>query len=310
MTTPAKNPSLTDTTLHGMLNKFFAKPVEIKVGEQTLKFCSLEDYEFCLAGRTSVPSKKITGMVKFSLDELKKEAKTIKEIEKRFVNILSKSIEDPDSINRALREMDPQIFSQDNGWRAIIAALHDGEEELNPFRRIALVKYMQYLSSRQDIIKYLYSEKKKLYQSENGDNNEAASEFKDTLLLENTVFEHMTDNASQVELEKMPKGENVTIKMKANKEIPIMLSKHLCKLLGADKGTRFIDQEGRSYELKQGKNTIGRDSKSDIMMEPSLRDVSRMHLVIELDDTNTLYMTDLSAHGTYLPAKYLQSQTF
>ena len=56
-----------------MLNKFFAKPIEITVGEQSLKFNSLADFEFSLAGRTSVPSKKITGMVKFSTDELKKE---------------------------------------------------------------------------------------------------------------------------------------------------------------------------------------------------------------------------------------------
>lgn len=70
-----------------MLNNLFAKPIEITVGEQELKFNSLSDFEFALAGRTSVPSKKITGMVKFSLDELKKEAKTIKEIEKQFVSI-------------------------------------------------------------------------------------------------------------------------------------------------------------------------------------------------------------------------------
>ncbi len=293
-----------------MLNKFFAKPIEITINEQTLKFCSLADYEFSLAGRTSVPSKKITGMVKFSLDELKKEAKTIKEIEKRFVSILSKSIEDPDSINRALREMDPQIFSQDHGWRTIISSLHEGDEELNEFRRVALVKYMQYLSSRQEIIKYLYSEKKKHVKSSTSDKTEAGSELKDTLILENTVFEPLSGSGSSENMEKMPKGENVTIRMKDGKNIDVLLSKHQCKLVGTESDTKFIDDAGRSYQLKIGKNTIGRDSKSDIMMDPELRDISRIHLVIEMDDTNTLYMTDLSSHGTYLPAKYLESQTF
>ncbi len=145
-----------------MLTKFFVKPLEIKVGEQTLKFCSVADFEFCMAGRSAVPSKKITEMVRFSTDQLKKEARAIKDIEKRFVSILSKSIEDPSSINRALRELDPVIFSQDHSWRNIIAALNEGDEDFNPIRRVALVKYMQYLSSRQEIIKYLYSEKKKL----------------------------------------------------------------------------------------------------------------------------------------------------
>ena len=114
-----------------------------------------------MSGRTSVPSKKITDMVKFSTDQLKKEAKTIKEIEKRFVGILSRSIEDSNSIDRALRELDPVIFSQDHSWRDIISGLNQGDDELNPFRRIALVKYMQYLSARQEINKYMYSEKKR-----------------------------------------------------------------------------------------------------------------------------------------------------
>ncbi len=294
-----------------MLNKFFAKPIEITIGEQTLKFSSLADFEFCVAGRTSVPSKKIINMVKFSLDELKKEARTIKEIEKKFVSMLSKSIEDPGSINHALREMDAQIFSQDHGWRTIIAGLHAGDEELNEFRRVALVKYMQYLSSRQEIIKYLYSEKKKHVKSTSSSSDaEANIDYKDTLMLENTVFEPLSENKTGSDMDKMPKGENVTIRMKAGREIDILLSKHQCKIIGGDSSSKFIDESGRSYDLKIGKNVIGRDSKSDIMLDPNLRDISRMHLVIETDDTNTLYLTDLSAHGTYIPVKYLESHTF
>ena len=294
-----------------MLNKFFAKPIEITIGEQILKFNSLADFEFSLAGRTAVPSQKITNMVKFSTDELKKEARTIKDIEKQFVSMLSKSIEDPDSINRALREMDAQIFSQDNNWRQIITALHSGDNELNEFRRVALVKYMQYLSSRQEIIKYLYSEKKRNLKSGASSNNtEAGSDFKDTLILENTVFEPISGEYQSGDMAKMPKGENVTIRMKPGRKIVVLLSKNQCKIIADESSIKFIDDAGRSYDLKIGKNVIGRDSKSDIMMEPKLRDISRMHLVIEVDDTNTLYLTDLSAHGTYLPAKYLESHTF
>jgi len=45
-----------------MLNNLFNKPVEIVVGEQTIKFSSLTDFEFCLAGRTSVPSLQISAI--------------------------------------------------------------------------------------------------------------------------------------------------------------------------------------------------------------------------------------------------------
>jgi len=247
-------------------------------------------------------------MVKFSTEQLKKEARTIKDIEKRFVSILSKSIEDTNSINRAIRELDPLIFSQDHAWRDIIGGLNNGEEELNPFRRIALVKYMQYLSSRQEIIKYLYTEKKRLLQEPADKETADATEFKETLLLDSTVFEPSPDDINGAEITRMPKGEIVTITLIPNEEINVVLSKHRCKL-AANGGIKFTDQAGRIYTIGKGRNLIGRDAVSNVMIEPSLRDVSRLHLVIENFGDCTLQLTDLSSHGTYIPTKFLQQNT-
>lgn len=293
-----------------MLNKFFTKPLELKISGQTLKFSSVADFEFSVAGRIAVPSKKITEMVKFSPDQLKKEAKTIKEIEKRFVNILSQSIEDPTSINRALRELDPLIFSQDHGWREIIGALNEGDDNFNPFRRIALVKYMQYLSARQEIIKYLYSEKKKYLEEAPKDMESAAdpTRFKDTLILENTIFEPMAGDRKAGEYERLPKGEVVTLTLSPGTEVEVLLSKHRCKLV-TDGKMRFIDQDGRRYDLKEGRNIIGRDTVSTVLIDPALRDVSRLHLVIENLDNKTVQLTDMSSHGTYIAAKYLENRS-
>jgi len=293
-----------------MLNKFFSKPLELQIGEQTYKFCSIADFEFSLGGRTAIPSRKISEMVKFSTEQLKKEARTIKEVEKRFVSILSKSIENPDSINKALRELDPLIFSQDHGWRDIIASLNNGDEDLNPFRRIALVKYMQYLASRQEIIKYLYSEKKKMLMEGNGEETaEVVGVLKDTVILENTIFEPSSDKKTKDKaFERMPKGEAVTITMKPGDEIDLILSKHPCKLSATDK-LAFLDQKGQRYVLQDGRTVIGRDASSTIMMDPGLRDVSRLHLMIEKFDDQTVQVTDLSSHGTFIPAAYLEHHT-
>ncbi len=298
-----------------MLDKFFSKPLELQVGEHSLKFSSVADFEFAVAGRISVPSKKITDMVKFTPDQLQKEARTIKEIEKKFVAILSKSIEDTNSINRAIRELDPLIFSQDHSWRDIISGLNEGEDEFNPFRRVALVKYLQYLSSRQEIIKYLYSEKKKMLNEpvidsvkENGD--DAHADFRETLMLENTIFEPMTNDRKSSsngagDFERMPKGEVVTLTFSPGTEMAMMLSKHKCSLIAQD-GIQFIDQTGKSYTLGKGRNIIGRDTVSTVILDPSLRDISRLHLVIENIDDTSVQITDLSSHGTFIPPKFLQ----
>ena len=301
-----------------MLDKFFSKPLELQVGEHSLKFSSIADFEFAVAGRISVPSKKITDMVKFTPEQLQKEARTIKEIEKKFVAILSKSIEDTNSINRAIRELDPLIFSQDHSWRDIISGLNEGEDEFNAFRRVALVKYMQYLSSRQEIIKYLYSEKKKMLNEpvkdpvkENGD--DAHAEFRETLMLENTIFEPVSSDRKSSsngagDFERMPKGEVVTLTFSPGTKMTMMLSKHKCSLIAKD-GIQFIDQTGKSYSLGRGRSIIGRDTISTVILDPSLRDISRLHLVIENIDDSSVQITDLSSHGTFIPLNFLQHRS-
>jgi len=216
----------------------------------------------------------------------------------------------PSSISRSLKELDTSIFSQDHGWRNIIAALNDGGNEFNPFRRIALVKYMQYLSSRQDIIKYLYSEKKKLEGGKQNGKSETieGESFKDTLIFENTIFEPNIDNSKDGEFERMPKGEAVIATLKPKERIIIMLSKHKCEI-EANGQIFFIDQAGRKHVLDLGRNTIGRDASGTVVIEPGLRDVSRMHLVIENLGDNSLQLTDLSSHGTYIPSALLEDHT-
>jgi len=295
-----------------MLTKFFSKPMELTVGEQALRFCSIPDFEFALAGRTSVPSKKITELVKFSVKQLKNEAVTIKEIEKRFVAILSRSIEDPKSINQALREIDTTIFSQDHNWRNIIAALNDKEEDdLNPLRRVALVKYMQYLSARQDIIKYLYSEKQKYIEAVHEEHDEKGDKLKDTLVLESTLFEPTGKNGKDIgagNMERMPKGEVVNVQLQPGKEIDIRLSRHMCRL-SAKNGMEFIDQNGKHHPLKEGQIMIGRDAGSTIKLDSGLRDISRLHLMIDYAGDENLMLTDLSSHGTFLAPEVLEQHT-
>lgn len=292
-----------------MLDKLFAKPFQLTIKEQTLSFLSIADFEFCLSGRTSVPSSKITAMVKYTTKQLQTEAHTIKDIEKRFVAILSRSIEDSSSINRSLKELDTSIFSQDHSWRNIIEAFNEGGDEFNPFRRIALVKYMQYLSSRQDIIKYLYSEKKKpTAEKQDSKDNQADEAFKDTLIFENTMFESDSHNPNDGEFERMPKGEAVTVALKPNERIIVMLSKHKCEI-EANEQIYFIDRSGRKHSLDMGRNVIGRNAAGTVAIDPGLKDISRMHLVIENLGNNSLQLTDLSSHGTYIPTALLEDHT-
>lgn len=282
-----------------MLNNLFAKPLKFTIKDQTLRFFSIADFKFCISGRTSVPSSKIAYLLGCTAEELQKEACTIRDIEKLFVAILSRAIEDPSSINRSFQELDTSIFSQDHAWRDIIDALNAGDDEFDSFRKIALVKYMQYLSSRQDIVKYLYSKKGKTTEEKQESSKER---LKDTLIFENILFSSNSDHLTNNKFERMPKGEPITVTLEPNNRIIVVLSKHKCEIETNGK-IFFIDQIGRKHVLDMGCNRVGRNVSNTIIIDSCLRDVSRKHLIIENLGDNTLQLTDLSAHGTYISSE-------
>lgn len=289
-----------------MLNKLFHKSqpaLELRFGDgQVVTFNTIADFEFALGGRIAVPSGKIQRLVQCSMQELRAEARTIKEVEKRFVDILSRSIEEPKSINRSLREMDTLIFSQDHHWREIINALNETTDDYDAYRRVALVKYMQYLSARQDIIKHLYSEKKK-FQSNGSDKDEG--ELKDTVILDSTIVSEAPNANGQGDYERLPKGEATLIRLPTGTEMELMLSKHSCRVRSGD-NFEFVDDKGKVHKLNKGRNVVGRDALSTVVMDANWRDISRMHVMIEVLGQSQLQITDLSSHGSYVPTAFIE----
>ncbi len=55
-----------------MLTNILSKPIEVAIGDHVHKFSSLADFEFSLAGRTSVPIEKFKEVIKLSLGGIKK----------------------------------------------------------------------------------------------------------------------------------------------------------------------------------------------------------------------------------------------
>ena len=280
--------------------------LSLEIGEQTITFNSLGEFEFAMSGRTDVPSRKIAELVALTGDELKKEAKAIKAVEQMFVDVLAKSIDEPGTISDLLRQIDVHVFSQDHHWRDLMRSLNDQDEQYDDLRRIALVKYMQYLRSRQDVIKQTYAVKKR----ENRPNSSATSntnesnpaDMRDTVIFDTVVAEQDKDQTR--DFTRLPKGESVHLMLHPREIVPLRLSKHAFHLVHDDK-LQLVDDHEQTYELKRGKNVVGRDSVCNIVLDSVYRDVSRVHLMIEVSAEDNVRITDLSSHGTYVPRRFV-----
>jgi hypothetical protein len=305
-----------------VLNKLFAKALSLEVAGQEISFSTLAEVEFALAGRTDVPAKKIAEMVGLTLHELRKEAKAIKTVEQQFVDVLSRSIEDPSRITQYLRSLDVHVFSQDHHWRDIMRSLDAKDKSYDDVRRVALVKYMQYLRSRQDVIKQTYKVKKRERQliearsdatvmadselSFDQDGADPAVGLRDTVIFDSVLIEQQSDKTS--EFARLPKGEPQIVNLDEGQRIGIRFSKHAFQIANEANQLVIIDDQNREYSLQEGKNIIGRDSVCNVVVDNVYRDVSRIHLIVEQVEPSRIRFTDLSSHGTFLPHRYLNPQ--
>ena len=297
-----------------MLHKLFGKALMLHIGGQDIEFNSLAEFEFAMAGRTDVPAEKLAELAMLTGPELKREARSIKAVESQFVDILSKSLERPGSIGGLLKSIDNKVFSQDHDWREIVHDLGERGEEYDELRRVVLVKYMQYLTARQEVIKQIYKVKKhERALAAEAAGNAAAGDVSQEIEIpgedrfrETAIFDsQLIDQQDQTEqsFTRLPKGEPLEIRLANDASTELMLSRHAFRYVNSGTG-RLEDDAGRHYELAEGKNIIGRDGVCNIVIDGAYRDVSRLHMVIEKQDDGSIRFTDLSSHGTFLPTGY------
>ena len=270
-------------------------------------FQSPQDFEFALNGRTCLPAPKIAALSRLDDNELLREAEAIRAVEQRFAQALSGTLEDITSVGPFLKTMEPTIISQDNNWRSIIMALNDVDRVPETYKKIALVKYMQYLTSRQEVVKSLYANRQPRSSAEDRPVNGSAvyrptARFRDTMLINLNDISDMERH--EISFSRLPKGETVEIELQRDHAVDLLLAKHQCRILLQDR-LLFVDQEGHDSELRVGRNIVGRDATSDVIMDADLRDISRKHLIVESDGVGQVKLTDISSHGTSLPPRFL-----
>ncbi len=139
----------------------FSKPARLTVDGKVLTFHSLEEFEFCLDPRTEVPARKVAELLQKPLQHLRDEARNIRHVEQRFMQVLTDALDDPAALGRSMNAIDRQLFSQDFRWRSIVSSLDALGPERDDFRRAALVRYVQYLRSRQFALREAYAEYKR-----------------------------------------------------------------------------------------------------------------------------------------------------
>lgn len=285
-----------------MFSRHSSTSIELQIGEESLNFASPREFEFALAGRTSLPPEKVAVLVDSPDETLLREAEGIRRIEQRLEDALSGALEEATSVGGFMVNLDMSVVSQDHEWRSIIEALNDAGGEHEDYSKVALVKYIQYLNARQQVIRSIYGLRHRAMRGEQRNGASSSdSQMRETVIFDVTSFVA----SSGEELTRMPKGESVDIDLESDRPLDILLAKHPFTLVASRDGIRFSGKGAQSGLLRAGRNVVGRDAGADVVVDHELRDVSRRHLLVETDGRGHVCLTDISSHGTSIPPAHL-----
>lgn len=196
----------------------------------------------------------------------------------------------------SLRDMGLRSFSTDYRWRAIFEALAAGGPELNEYRRVAVVKYLQYLGARRDALGIIHFHK-------------TGKAMDEEIVIDAALSgETAGDGSSPPEnaeadlngFQRLPRGRPVVVTVEPGQELTLALADHQARLVAAEQLV-LIDAEGKQHALDARRQMVGRGLGNDITLEGESRSVSRRHLVIEPLEDHRVRLTDVSAQGTYIP---------
>ena len=280
--------------------------LSLELTDKTVTFNGLPEFEFALSSRTEFPVRKVAQLIERAPEELEQVAHQIRQVEKRFADVLARSIQEPGIIGELMRDIEIKLFSQDHDWRDIVEALHYKSPHYDEYRKIALVKYMQYLGSRQDVLRSIYLDKvsddaRPQAPHEDSASAEDAVSIKDTAIFEVGGLEAGDEAARFAEI---PRGETLHIQLNPGEPIELRLSTCHAKLFP---GVHFyfVDDAGNNHVLRPGQNVLGRHVSCDVVIAAEHRSVSRRHLIIEPVAEDAIRLTDISSHGTFVPSRYL-----
>ncbi len=321
----------TANQLRSLFRKRTRKPLVLDLPGKTLAFSSPAEFEFGLASRIEFPVRKAARLLERSAEDLKGIAIKLRAVEKRFAAVFARCLEQPQRISELLAELESGLLSRDHDWRDIVQALCEHGPEYDDFKNIALVKYMQYLASRQAVLRSIYLEKvqgglelqppdpeqqhPELQSAQSADEPMLASvlpiSYKETVLFDldqgggGAGGGSDGDDDGTQSLKPVPRGEPICIRFIDGRELDIDLASHRYKLFPGKHFCLVDDVSGVTHLLRSGRNVVGRHSGNEVVIDPAYLAISRKHAIIEPISENAALLTDISSHGTFITPQYV-----
>ncbi len=270
----------------------------LTIAGRALFFASPSDFEFALRARTDVPGARLAELSRMALADIKIEADAVKRTETHILSLIEQLLDQKLDTSDALRRLGLQVFSHDHDWRSIVEQVQSGGAEREPWRRLVLIKYLQYLGARQEVLRTYHWLKTKREEAD----REAPDGVADNI--ETDMFEAGVLLPAGEGYTRLARAEPTLVRLPREQPLKLRLGR-LEVEIAVDPAAELRIPGRDPIPLKRGINIVGRSRHVDICLDGAVPTVSRRHLVIDLMAHQQALLTDLSSRGTYVPGSAL-----
>ena len=211
--------------------------------------------------------------------------------------------EDALAIDEVLAQLPRDFFSEDHGWRVMFDELGRLDASYAQFKRLALARYRGYLVGCLNALARIRDERAHSQPSARGHTSVDPTSEHPFLTTQSDLNAHTNSDAMHTDVVRLPSGRTVSIQA-CGGVVPLWLGRRRFQLEVRSQ-PELIDDSGLRFQLCEGRNVVGRDFSSEVVVNANFRDVSRRHVIIDVRDARPVALTDLSTLGTFVARAHL-----
>ncbi|MFT5450184.1 MAG: hypothetical protein ACI9DC_005389 [Gammaproteobacteria bacterium] len=260
---------------------------------------SLAALEKVLKRRTTVPTQRYARFLELDDETLASAGGTTRYAAEHLERLLQDLRGRTTRVDAVLSGMDTNFFTLDHQWRGIFKALIDAGSTATQYQLVAIANYRRFLLHCLDTLNQISTDR--LQSALCGESDSNGEERTQLAATSRTGYDSSRKSEEVLirDLVRLPRGTTLPLRQGREGPFEIWLGKRRFRI-ESWAGVSLVDEQGHGAGLRDGRNVVGRALYNDVIVDAHFRDVSRRHLILDLDDGSPCAITDLSTAGTYV----------
>jgi FHA domain len=268
------------------------RSLKIRIGGINETFSSPDEFVQYLSARLTVPAETMERFVHLDERALQRESRKMLHAYQNVMDIMANSKQSGESLNNLWRRLDISKVPDDHDWPSILFALGNAEHIVDDYQREALSNYMRFLDVRRQTVDSFRDH------SDSSGSNESSM----TAMPRSSAINGASSPDAALDMySRLPHCHSVEVDLDEKTDITVFLGSNRYRLTKHGEILTLKESgAAQTYMLKPGRNTVGRSSQCDVHLNSRQSDISRQHLVVEINTDRRVKLMDISSRGTYV----------